>query len=89
MRLEAVIAAGWKPARRGAPRRGSKRAFFLLYSKAKGGPVMAKDHGKSVKDDKKYEALKREGHSKERAAKIANSGKSGSRKGGKNSGGKN
>lgn len=49
---------------------------------------MAKDHGKSIKDDDKYEALKREGYSKQRAAKIANSGKSGSRKGGKKSGGK-
>lgn len=49
---------------------------------------MTKDHGSSVKDDKKYEALKEKGYSKERAAKIANSGKSGSRKGGKHSGGK-
>lgn len=46
---------------------------------------MAKDHGKSIKDDDKYEALKDKGYSKERAAKIANSGKSGSKKGGKNS----
>lgn len=47
---------------------------------------MAKDHGSSVKDDKTYEALKDKGYSKERAAKIANSGKSGSKKGGKKSG---
>lgn len=46
---------------------------------------MAKDHGSSVKDDKKYEALRDKGYSKERSAKIANSGKEGSRKGGKNS----
>jgi len=47
--------------------------------------LMAKDHGKSVKDDSKYEALRDKGMSKERAAKIANSGKEGSKKGGKNS----
>lgn len=46
---------------------------------------MAKDHGSSVKDDKKYEALRDKGMSKERAAKIANSGKEGSKKGGKRS----
>ncbi|MEA2457427.1 MAG: hypothetical protein QOC95_399 [Thermoleophilaceae bacterium] len=35
---------------------------------------MAKDHGPSVKDDEQYEALRREGASKEKAARIANSG---------------
>jgi hypothetical protein len=35
---------------------------------------MAKDHGSSVKDDKQYEALRRDGASKEKAARIANSG---------------
>ncbi|MDQ3958131.1 MAG: Rho termination factor, partial [Actinomycetota bacterium] len=33
---------------------------------------MAKDHGSSVKDDEQYEALRREGESKEKAARIAN-----------------
>jgi hypothetical protein len=33
---------------------------------------MAKDHGPSVKDDEVYEALRREGKSKEQAARIAN-----------------
>jgi hypothetical protein len=33
---------------------------------------MAKDHGPSVKDDEQYEALRREGASKEKAARIAN-----------------
>jgi hypothetical protein len=42
----------------------------------------------SVKDDDKYEALKRKGMSKQRAARIANSGEEGSKKGGRNSGGK-
>ena len=35
---------------------------------------MAKDHGSSVKDDRRYEALRREGASKEKAARIANAG---------------
>ncbi len=33
---------------------------------------MAKDHGSSIKDDEQYEALRREGMSKEKAARIAN-----------------
>jgi hypothetical protein len=33
---------------------------------------MAKDHGSSVKDDETYEALRDEGASKEKAARIAN-----------------
>ena len=46
---------------------------------------MAKDHGPSVKDDEQYEALRRQGESKEKAARIANSGsRSGTgKKGGK------
>jgi hypothetical protein len=41
--------------------------------------------GNSVKDKDKYRALKRKGMSKSRAARIANSGKKGSRKGGRHS----
>jgi hypothetical protein len=41
--------------------------------------------GGNTKNPKKYRALKRKGMSKTRAAKIANSGKAGSRKGGRNS----
>ena len=37
---------------------------------------MAKDHGSSITDDKQYEALRREGASKEKAARIANSDRS-------------
>ncbi len=37
---------------------------------------MAKDHGNSVKDDEQYEALRRDGASKEKAARIANSDRS-------------
>jgi hypothetical protein len=33
---------------------------------------MAKDHGPSIKDDEQYEALRRQGESKEKAARIAN-----------------
>ncbi len=33
---------------------------------------MAKDHGTSVKDDQLYETLRKEGNSKEKAARIAN-----------------
>jgi Rho termination factor-like protein len=47
---------------------------------------MAKDHGSSVKDDEAYEALRKQGASKEKAARIANAkagGENVSRKGGK------
>jgi Rho termination factor, N-terminal domain len=46
---------------------------------------MAKDHGPSVKDDRQYEALRRQGASKGKAARIANAGSRSStgRKGGK------
>jgi len=33
---------------------------------------MADDHGPTIKDDEQYEALRREGASKEKAARIAN-----------------
>ena len=33
---------------------------------------MAKDHGPQIKDDKLYEDLRRDGASKEKAARIAN-----------------
>lgn len=45
---------------------------------------MVKDHGKQIKDDAKYEALRREGASKEKAARIANTPDA-SKKGGKSS----
>jgi hypothetical protein len=41
--------------------------------------------GNSVKNKKKYNALKKKGLSKGRAARIANAGKASSRKGGRNS----
>src|SRR3712207_9553225 len=37
---------------------------------------MAKDHGPSVKDDDQYEKLRQKGESKEKAARIANTGRS-------------
>ncbi len=42
---------------------------------------MAKDHGPSIKDDAKYEALRRVGMSKQKAARIANTPDSGERGG--------
>jgi hypothetical protein len=39
---------------------------------------MARDHGPSIKDDKLYEDLRRQGESKEKAARIANAKASGS-----------
>jgi hypothetical protein len=33
---------------------------------------VAKDHGSSIKDDERYEALRDQGMSKEKAARIAN-----------------
>jgi hypothetical protein len=48
---------------------------------------VAKDHGPQIKDDEQYEALRREGASKEKAARIANDGSRSStgRKGGSSS----
>lgn len=34
--------------------------------------MATKDHGPSVKDDERYEKLRKQGHSKEKAARIAN-----------------
>ncbi|RAV28653.1 DUF7218 family protein [Sinomicrobium soli] len=43
---------------------------------------MVKDHGPQIKDDEKYEKLRKEGMSKSKAARIANT-KDASEKGGK------
>ena len=43
---------------------------------------MAKDHGPSIKNDEQYEALREEGMSKQKAARIANTPDAG-KKGGK------
>lgn len=40
---------------------------------------MTKNHGPSVKDDEQYEALREEGMSKEKAARISNSSSQSSR----------
>ena len=42
---------------------------------------MTKNHGPSIKDDAKYEALRREGMSKQKAARIANTPDAGKRGG--------
>ncbi|MFA5516634.1 MAG: Rho termination factor [Desulfuromonadales bacterium] len=45
---------------------------------------MVKDHGPQIKDDAQYEALRRQGMSKEKAARIANTDRrEAGRKGGK------
>ena len=45
---------------------------------------MAADHGPTVQDDKRYEALRREGASKQKAARIANTDpKTAGKRGGK------
>ncbi|WP_410473424.1 Rho termination factor [Guyparkeria sp. TX1] len=45
---------------------------------------MTKNHGNSIKDDEQYEALRDEGMSKEKAARIANTERSkAGRRGGK------
>lgn len=41
--------------------------------------MATKDHGPSIKDDEQYEALRKEGMSKEKAARIANESASSSR----------
>ena len=40
---------------------------------------MPKNHGASVKDDRQYEALRRQGESKEKAARVANASSNTSR----------
>ncbi|MEX0834731.1 MAG: Rho termination factor N-terminal domain-containing protein [Nitriliruptor sp.] len=37
---------------------------------------MAEDHGPQIKDDEQYEALREQGESKEKAARIANTDRS-------------
>ena len=45
---------------------------------------MVKDHGPQIKDDERYEALRRQGASKQKAARIANTNRqAASRRGGK------
>ena len=45
---------------------------------------MAKNHGPSIKDDAQYEELRKQGMSKEKAARIANTGRQeAGRRGGK------
>jgi hypothetical protein len=47
---------------------------------------MAKDHGPSIKDNEQYEKLRKKGESKEKAARIANTGRSQASKRGGRSG---
>jgi hypothetical protein len=43
---------------------------------------VTKDHGPSIKDDEQYEALRDQGYSKEKAARIANTDDAGEKGGG-------
>jgi len=47
---------------------------------------VAKDHGSSIKDDDQYEKLRQKGESKQKAARIANTSRSGAGKRGGKSG---
>ena len=47
---------------------------------------MAKDHGPTIKDDEQYEKLRQKGESKQKAARIANTSRSGAGKRGGKSG---
>jgi hypothetical protein len=44
---------------------------------------MASKHGPQIKNDDLYEALRREGAGKEKAARIANTGRTAARRGGR------
>jgi hypothetical protein len=60
------------------------RGWSLAISLQEGNAMPQKDHGSSIKDDERYEALRREGMSKEKAARIANTDrKEAGRRGGK------
>lgn len=47
---------------------------------------MANDHGPSIKDDEQYEELRKQGASKEKAARIANTSRQGAAQRGGESG---
>jgi hypothetical protein len=76
-RQDSVVASG----KRGACRNPSHDADVSPRSRAEG--TMAKDHGPQIKDDEQYEALRKQGASKEKAARIANTGRHASKRGGR------
>jgi VIT1/CCC1 family predicted Fe2+/Mn2+ transporter len=49
---------------------GAKRRRRVFCDERR--PAMAKDHGPQIKDDALYEALRKQGNSPEKAARIAN-----------------
>jgi hypothetical protein len=53
---------------------GRRPALPQLRGAAEEEASMARDHGSQIKDDEQYEALRREGMSKEKAARITNAG---------------
>ena len=66
----------------GRPVRGT--VFARKLRRLDEDKTMGKRHGKSIKDDEQYEALREDGMSKEKAARIANTGrKEAGRRGGR------
>jgi Rho termination factor, N-terminal domain len=63
-----------------------RRSAGYGLAKVREEESMAKDHGPSVKDDEQYEKLREKGESKQKAARIANTGRSKSGKRGGKSG---
>jgi hypothetical protein len=48
------------------------------FGRERGEDAMARDHGAGIKDDTLYEQLRKQGDSKEKAARIANASANGS-----------
>lgn len=74
----------------GATRRFLLRRTVLIAALAaeERPHVPGKSPGSQIKNKKAYEALKRKGMSKTRAARISNAGKAGARRGGRKSAGR-
>jgi hypothetical protein len=69
-----LYAAGLPSNARGAGELHSESGRFR--SGSEGDAKMVRDHGPQIKDDERYEALRRQGASKEKAARIANTSRS-------------
>lgn len=80
MRLRSRLPA-WKRfspvADQSAPMARNPPASTTRQTTRKGTTRRTKSHGSSVKDDRQYEALRRQGASKEKAARVANAGRRG------------
>jgi hypothetical protein len=85
-RPHATVIIGTSPGERTVPTKADRQLGHLDYERStecsphrEEEEMAAKDHGPSIKDDEQYEALRREGMSKEKAARIANESASTSR----------